>query len=85
MRLLLHASVARNASEPPSQSGFVIQYRTAPSAAAPRPHASRIQWYGPPSRTNAPPISDISSAYGRTNSGTSTSIHVNVWAPKLEM
>ncbi len=50
------------AREPPTQSGFVTQYSTAPMPATKRPQASFIHSYGPPSCVNALPSSAITSA-----------------------
>src|SRR3954447_4372936 len=67
-----HASVAMNASEPPTQSGFVTQYNTAAIAPWTRPKASFTHSYGPPSIQNALPTSAMTSMYGATKTSAST-------------
>ena len=79
--LELQASVATKQSDPPTQNGFVTQYRTAPMPAASRPQVSFIHSYGPPSCGKAVPSSAISRAYGNMNSTTSTTTHVKACAP----
>ena len=46
-----------NASEPPTQRGFVTQYRIAAIPPCKRPNASFVHSYGPPSCVNALPTS----------------------------
>jgi len=58
----LHASVAMKASDPPTQSGLVTQYRTAEIDPCSRPKASLTHSYGPPSWVNALPTSAMSKA-----------------------
>ena len=77
----LHASVAMNASEPPTQSGFVTQYSTEPMPAANRPQDIFIHSYGPPSWVKVVPSSAMRSAYGSTNATARMTTQANVWAP----
>src|SRR6476659_11234291 len=77
----LQASVAMNASEPPTQSGFVTQYSTEPMPAANRPQDIFIHSYGPPSWVKVVPSSAMRSAYGSTNATARMTTQANVWAP----
>src|ERR1700691_1304090 len=54
-------------SEPPIQTGLVIQYRKLLTAPARWPKASRVHMYGPPSCGKAVPSSANSSAWGTKN------------------
>ena len=68
-------------SEPPIQTGLVIQYRKSFTAPARCPNASLVHRYGPPSCGNAVPSSANSSAWGTKNTSAKTIIQVNAWPP----
>ena len=68
-------------SEPPIQTGLVIQYRKLFTAPARCPKASRVQKYGPPSCGNAAPSSANSRACGTKNTTAKTIIQVKASPP----
>ena len=68
-------------SEPPIQTGLVIQYRKLLTAPARWPNASLVHRYGPPSCGNAVPSSANSSAWGTKNTSAKTIIQVNACPP----
>src|SRR3954449_358154 len=70
-----------NASEPPTHSGLVTQYRTAAIDPCKRPNASLTHSYGPPSWVKALPTSAITSAYGMTKMSASRTSQVKPCGP----
>ncbi len=62
-----HTDPAMNASDPPSQIGFVIQYRITATDAHVRPNARRTHWYGPPSSGYVEEVSAKTKADGTRN------------------
>src|SRR5579859_4627964 len=70
-------------SDPPIQTGLVIQYRKSLTAPARWPNASLVHRYGPPSCGNAVPSSANSSAWGTKKTTANTIIQVKASPPLL--